>query len=69
MLLKYATNRSRASARLIAAVEQERKGKGSYYLVSGFLTDALALRAIALVHAPEALPAIEREMKRARAKK
>jgi hypothetical protein len=58
---------SRAATRLAAAVEHERKGK-SYYLFSGLLTDALALRAIALVHAPEALPAIERELKRAREK-
>jgi hypothetical protein len=29
------------------------------------MTDALALRAIALVYAPEALPAVERELKRA----
>jgi hypothetical protein len=32
------------------------------------VTDGLALSAIALVHAPEALPEIERELKRAREK-
>jgi hypothetical protein len=68
VLLKHALNRSRAATRLAAAVEHERKGKKSYYLFTGFLTDGLALRAIALVHAPEALPAIERELKRAREK-
>jgi hypothetical protein len=47
--------------------EHERKKK-SYYLVSGFVTDGLALRALALVHAPGALPAIERELERARKK-
>lgn len=67
-LLKHALNRSRAAARLAAAVEHEGKGKTSYYRISGFLTDALALRATALVHAPEALPAIERGLKRAREK-
>jgi hypothetical protein len=68
MLLKHAINRSRAATRLAAAVEHEGKGKTSYYLVSGFVTDGLALRAIALVHAPEALPAIDRELERAREK-
>jgi hypothetical protein len=68
VLLKHALNRSRAAARLAAAVEHERKGKKSYYLVSGFVTDGLALRAIALVHAPETLPAIERKLERARKK-
>jgi hypothetical protein len=61
VLLKHALNRSRAAARLAAAVVHEGKGKKSDYLVSGFVTDGLALSAIALVHAPEALPAIERE--------
>jgi hypothetical protein len=43
VLLKYALNRSRAAALLAAAVEHEGKKK-SYYLVSGFVTDGLALR-------------------------
>jgi hypothetical protein len=67
LLLKHSINRSRAAVRLAAAVEHERKKK-SYYLVSGFVTDGLALRALALVHAPGALPAIERELERARKK-
>jgi hypothetical protein len=52
VLLKEAKRGSRVSARLVAAVEQERK-KGSYYLFTGFLPDGLALRAVALIHAPE----------------
>jgi hypothetical protein len=64
VLLKEAKRQTRVSARLIAAVEQERK-RGTY-LFTGFLTDGLALRAVALVHAPQAVAAIERGLKRAR---
>ena len=63
-LLKQAKRQSRVSARLIAAVEDERKRDA--YVFSGFVTDGLALRGVALVHAPEALPAIDRALKRAR---
>jgi hypothetical protein len=66
VLLKEAKRRSRVSARLIAAVEHERKGKRgreNYHLFSGFRTDGLALRASAMVHAPEALPAIDLGLK------
>ena len=66
MLLKHARNGSRVSARLIAAVEHERKGKRgreNYHLFTGFPTDGLALRAVALVHAPAAVPAIDRGLK------
>ena len=66
VLLKEAKRQTRVSARLIAAVEHERKRDA--YLYSGFVTDGLALRGIALVHAPHALPAIERALKRAREK-
>ena len=67
VLLKQAKRQSRVSARLIAAVEHERKRDA--YLVSGFVTDGLALRGIALVHArAAALPAIDRALKRAREK-
>jgi hypothetical protein len=38
------------------------------HVFTGFLTDGLGLRALALVHAPEALPAIEKALKRAREK-
>jgi hypothetical protein len=48
------------------AVEHE--GPGALSRLTGFLTDGLALRAVALVHAPEALPAIERALKRGREK-
>jgi hypothetical protein len=54
------------SARLIAAPQLERKGNGGreeYYLFTGFRTDGLALRAIALVHVPAAVPAIDLGLK------
>jgi hypothetical protein len=63
-LLKQAKRQSRVSARLIAAVEHERKRDA--YLFAGYVTDGLSLRGVALVHAPEALPAIDRALKRAR---
>ena len=66
VLLKEAKRQTRVSVRLIAAVEQERKKRS--HLFTGFLTDGLALRAVALVHAPKAVPAIERALKRAREK-
>jgi hypothetical protein len=66
VLLKQANRQSRVSARLIAAVEHERKRDA--YLFSGYVTDGLALRGVALVHAPAALPAIDRALKRAREK-
>ncbi len=71
VLLKHAKNSSRVAARLLRVVEPEssaRKGKVGPYVFTGFLTDGLALRALALVHAPEALPAIEKALKRAREK-
>ena len=72
VLLKHARNSSRVAARLLRVVEPEtngRKGKVGPYLFTGFVTDALGLRALALVHAPDALPAIERALKRGREKK
>ncbi len=69
VLLKHARNSSRVAARLLRVVEPEtsaRKGKRGPYLFTGFLTDGLALRSIALVHAPDAVPAIDRALKRAR---
>src|SRR4029450_4392882 len=67
-LLKQAKRQTRVSARLIAVAEPEGKSKRGTYVFSGFVTDGLALRGIALVHAPEALPAIDRALKRAREK-
>ena len=67
VVLKHAKSTSRAAARLLKAVENEtsaRKGKRGPYVFTGFLTDGLARRALTLVHAPEALPAIERGLKR-----
>jgi hypothetical protein len=65
-LLKEAKRQTRVSARLIAVAEPERKGKRDAYLFTGYVTDGLALRGIALVHARGALPAIDRALKRAR---
>jgi hypothetical protein len=67
-LLKQAKRQSRVSARLIAVAEPEGKGKRSAYLFTGFVTDGLALKAVAIVHAPKAVHAIERALKRAREK-
>jgi hypothetical protein len=63
VLLKHAKNRSRVAARLIAAGEHE--SKRGVYLFTGLVTDGLGLRAVALVHARKALPAIERGLKQA----
>ena len=68
-LLKHAKGSSRVAARLLRVVEPEtraRKGKVGPYLFTGFVTDALGLRAIAVVHVPDALLAIDRALKRAR---
>ena len=43
-------------------------GKKRALLFTGFVTDGLALKAVAIVHAPRALPAIDRALKRAREK-
>ena len=68
VLLKQAPKRSRVLRRLGEAVEDDRIGRKGSYVFTGFQTDGLGLRALALVHAPEALPAIERGLKRAREK-
>ncbi len=62
-LLKHAKNRSRVAARLVAAVEHERKR--GIHLFTGLVTDGLGLRAVALVHTPKAVPAIDRGLKQA----
>ena len=49
-LLKQAKRQSRVSARLIAATEPERKR--GIYLFTGYVTDGLALRGVALVPRP-----------------
>jgi DUF971 family protein len=69
VLLKHAKNSSRVAARLLRVVEPDtkaRKGKVGPYVFTGFVTDGLALRALALVHTPDAVPAIEKALKRAR---
>ena len=71
VLLKHAKNSSRVAARLLRVGELEtsaRKGKVGPYTFTGFVTDGLALRALALVHPPDAVPAIEKALKRAREK-
>jgi DUF971 family protein len=69
VLLKHAKNSARVAARLLRVAEPDtkaRKGKVGSYVFTGFVTDGLALRALALVHAPDAVPAIEKALKRAR---
>jgi len=56
VLLKHARNSSRVAARLLRSSSPRlsaRKGKRGSYLFTGFVTDALDLRALALVDAPE----------------
>ena len=69
VLLKHPRNSSRVGARLLRVSEPEtnaRTGTVGPYTFTGFVTDGLALRALAVVHAPDALPAIEQALKRAR---
>jgi hypothetical protein len=63
MLLKHARRQSPAARRLTAA---EPIGKGGAYLLTAYATDGLGLRALAVAHAPKALPAIDAALKRAR---
>jgi hypothetical protein len=56
VLLKHAPRLSQVSARLIAVGEPERKGKRGACVFTGFVTDGLALRGIALVHARTPCP-------------
>ena len=51
---------------LIAVREDDRIGRKASYVFTGFLTDGLALRTVARVHAPKAVAMIERALKRAR---
>jgi len=44
-------------------------GKDGAHVVTGYATDGLALRALAVAHAPKSLPAIDAALKRAREKK
>ncbi|HET6367662.1 MAG TPA: hypothetical protein VFG27_10575 [Pseudomonadales bacterium] len=62
--MTQAKRQTLVAARLVAAVELERKS--GTHVFTGFLTDGLALKAIAIVHAPKALPAVDRAFKRAR---
>jgi hypothetical protein len=63
VLLKHARGQSPAARRLTAA---EPIGKDGAYVFTGYATDGLALRALAVAHAPKALPAIDAALKRAR---
>jgi hypothetical protein len=67
VLLKQAKRQTRVAARLIAVAEPERTSKRGAYLFTGYVTDGLALKAVAIVHAPKAVPAIDRALKRAKA--
>ena len=66
LLLKHARAQSPAARRLIGA---EATGKDGAHVVTGYATDGLALRALAVAHAPKSLPAIDAALKRAREKK
>ena len=65
-LLDRAPAGSRMLTCLVAAERIERKinqVKKDLYVFSGFRTDALGLRAVAMMHAPAALPAIDLGLK------
>ena len=66
VLLKHARGQSPAARRLVAA---EPVGKDGAYVFTGYATDGLGLRALAVAHAPKALPAIDAALKRARESK
>ena len=65
VLVKHARGKSPAARRLTAA---EPIGKDGAYVFTGYATDGLALRALAVAHAPKSLPAIDVALKRAREK-
>ena len=68
VLLKHAPKGSRVLRCLTEAAEDDRPRRKGSYVFTCFLTDGLALRALALAHAPDAVAAIERALKRAREK-
>ena len=59
-LLKHARPQSGVSRRLAAAEDSHTTGS---YVVSGYETDGLALRALALAHAPKVVAAIDRALR------
>jgi hypothetical protein len=66
VLLKHAPKGSRVLRCLTGVAEDDRPRRKGSYVFTCFLTDGLALRALALAHAPDAVAAIERALKRAR---
>lgn len=64
-LLKNARRQSNVARRLVAAEDSHATGA---YLVSGYETDGLALRALAIAHAPKAVSAIDKALKAAKKK-
>jgi len=60
LLVKHARRQSNVSRRLAIA---EQASKDGTYVLIGSTADALGLRALALAHAPKAVPAIDRALK------
>ena len=60
LLVKHARRQSNVSRRLATA---EQPVKDGTYVLTGSTADALGLRALALAHAPKAVPAIDRALK------
>ena len=60
LLVKHARRQSNVARRLATA---EQPAKDGTYVLTGSTADALGLRALALAHAPKAVPAIDRALK------
>ena len=60
LLVKHARRQSNVSRRLAGA---EQPSKNGTYVLTASTADALGLRALALAHAPKAIPAIDRALK------
>jgi hypothetical protein len=60
LLVKHARRQSNVARRLATA---EQPAKNGTYVLTGSTADALGLRALALAHAPKAVPAIDRALK------
>ena len=60
LLVKHARRQSNVARRLAIA---EQAAKDGTYVLTGSTADALGLRALALAHAPQAVPAIDRALK------
>jgi len=60
LLVKHARRQSNVARRLAIA---DQPAKDGTYVLTGSTADALGLRALALAHAPKAVPAIDRALK------